>query len=222
MVEISQERKATQDAILAAFLQIAAFEGWNDTTLTKASMAAGQHSLAGARVFPEGALQAASYFNAMMHEQLAERAEAQNIAAMRVHERIHWLIMERLRLLEPHKEAVRRLMALSYLPWNIAWASRELWNICDVIWRLAGDHSTDMNYYSKRSLLAGVYKSTAIYWLQDDSEDYTDTVSFALRRIHEVLRVGKQMGNIQHYVSSRVESLADRIMYPHRTRTKRT
>ena len=31
------------------------------------------------------------------------------------------------------------------------------WKTADTIWRLAGDESTDFNYYSKRLLLSWVY-----------------------------------------------------------------
>jgi ubiquinone biosynthesis protein COQ9 len=225
MMEIiaeSEERIATKRAIIGAFLDIAAFEGWNDTSLTKASVAAGEHPLTGARLFPEGVSQLASAYNAMVNTALEAQANAEGLAEMRVHLRIHWLIMARLALLEPDKEAVRRLVSFSYLPWNMVWATRELWTLCDVMWRLAGDTATDMNYYSKRSLLAAVYKSTVLYWLQDASEDYADTAAFATRRIEDVLRIGKQMNTAQRAISERVERIAERVMYPHRYRTKKT
>jgi ubiquinone biosynthesis protein COQ9 len=222
MIECSDERVAQQHGIMDAFLAIAAFEGWNDTTLTKASVAAGEHPLAGKRLFPEGVPQLASTYHAHINALLATHAGREELNTMRVHMRIHWLVMERLSLLEPHKEAVRRLVAYGTMPWHMAWAARELWTLCDVMWRLAGDNSTDMNYYSKRSLLATVYKSTMLCWLQDESEGYSDTAAFAMRRIDDVLRVGKHMHNMQQEISTRVEQVADRVIHPRRYRTKKT
>jgi ubiquinone biosynthesis protein COQ9 len=218
----SSERMAQQQAIMEAFLPISAFEGWNDTSLTKASVAATGHPLAAARLFPEGVRQLASFYNAHINRLLIAQAEEKELSTMRVHQRIHWLVMARLHVLDSHKEAVRRLVAYGAMPWHMMWAMREIWAICDVIWRLAGDTSTDMNYYSKRSLLAGVYKSTLIYWLQDESEEYQDSAAFAMRRIEDVLRVGKEMHIIQQSIGGRVEQLADRVMHPRRYRTKKT
>ena len=51
--------------------------------------------------------------------------------------------------------------------------------------------STDWNFYSKRGLLAGVYGSTVLFWLQDNSEDFTETWAFLDRRIADVMKVPK-------------------------------
>ena len=57
------------------------------------------------------------------------------------------------------------------------------------MWYAAGDQATDFNYYSKRFLLAGVYTSTLLFWLKDDSADFTETRSFLYRRIDNVMKI---------------------------------
>jgi len=42
-----------------------------------------------------------------------------------------------------------------------------------------------MNWYSKRLLLAAVYKSTEIYMLQDQSPDKIETLNFLERRLSD-------------------------------------
>ena len=69
--------------------------------------------------------------------------------------------------------------------------ARLLYGSVDTIWRAAGDRSTDWNFYSKRGLLAGVYGSTVLFWLQDNSEDFTETWAFLDRRIADVMKVPK-------------------------------
>ena len=90
-----------------------------------------------------------------------------------------------------HKEAVCCLMKYNLKPQNILSAKSRLWETCDIIWRLAGDTSTDFNYYSKRSILAGVYSSSFVYWINDDSEGYSKTKDFIRNRIKNVLTFGK-------------------------------
>ena len=46
-----------------------------------------------------------------------------------------------------------------------------------------------MNYYSKRTLLGGVYASTLLVWLDDVSEDLHITRAFLDRRIEVARRV---------------------------------
>ena len=45
-----------------------------------------------------------------------------------------------------------------------------LQELVDDIWFYAGDRSVDFSWYTKRALLACVYKSTEFYMLQDESE----------------------------------------------------
>jgi ubiquinone biosynthesis protein COQ9 len=59
----------------------------------------------------------------------------------------------------------------------------------DTMWRAAGDTATDWNFYTKRILLAGVYGSTVLFWLNDESKGFAETWGFLDRRIADVLRV---------------------------------
>ena len=59
------------------------------------------------------------------------------------------------------------------------------------MWRLAGDTATDFNHYSKRAILVGVYGSTILVFLDDESEDLAETRAFLDRRIGDVMRFEK-------------------------------
>jgi ubiquinone biosynthesis protein COQ9 len=77
------------------------------------------------------------------------------------------------------------------LPRNAARAAGLAWRSADRIWRLAGDRAADFNHYSKRAILIGVYGSTTMIFLDDESEDLADTRAFLDRRIAEVMRFEK-------------------------------
>jgi ubiquinone biosynthesis protein COQ9 len=85
---------------------------------------------------------------------------------------------------------------LSYfaLPLNAAAGLTCLYRTVDAIWYAAGDKATDYNFYTKRALLAGVYSSTLLFWLNDKSEDSSATWAFLERRIGEVLQVAGRLG----------------------------
>jgi ubiquinone biosynthesis protein COQ9 len=75
------------------------------------------------------------------------------------------------------------------------------------MWRAAGDTATDYNFYTKRALLAGVFSSTVAVWLDDTSEDLSDTESFLRRRIENVMEIEKAkakardgLGNIENWL----------------------
>ena len=53
----------------------------------------------------------------------------------------------------------------------------------DNIWYLAGDKSTDYNFYTKRFILACVYYSTLIYWLKITDNNLEKTKKFIEKSI---------------------------------------
>ena len=122
---------------------------------------------------------------------MAEGAAAQGLAEGPIRDRIGGIIRLRLEQLSPHREAVRRALALQMLPGRAPNAIIGLYRTVDAVWRAAGDDSTDFNYYSKRAILAAVYSTTLLRWLDDQSDDCAETWAFMERRIAGSLRLGK-------------------------------
>jgi ubiquinone biosynthesis protein COQ9 len=91
----------------------------------------------------------------------------------------------------PDREAVRRAGTLFALPMHAADGARALWGTADAIWRALGDTSADLNWYTKRATLSGVYAATVLYWLGDDSPGHQATWEFLDRRIEDVMQVEK-------------------------------
>ncbi len=214
-------RDIKRHAIMRETLTLASFDGWNQATLVKAAVHAGYAPLTARQVFPSGVPEVLECFADWVAVQLEDEAAKAGLASMRVHERVIWLVWKRLELVEPHHEAVRRAVALSVQP-SVAWQyTQNVWQVCDQIWRLAGDTSLDFNYYTKRSLLAKVYGATLLYWLNDESVDYIETRAFLERRIADVLRVGGALGKNQARITNMVEHTTDQWLNRKRYRTKR-
>jgi len=89
------------------------------------------------------------------------------------------------------REAVRRALAILAMPQNVPLGFRISWRTADLMWRLAGDASTDFNHYTKRMTLGAVYASTLLAWLDDQSEGWSETAAFLDRRIGDVMKFEK-------------------------------
>jgi ubiquinone biosynthesis protein COQ9 len=116
---------------------------------------------------------------------------AERLAALKIREKIRALVWRRLEIMGPAREAVRRALAILAMPQNVALALRISWRAADLMWRIAGDTSTDFNHYTKRLMLGAVYGSTLIVWLDDESEGWSETAAFLDRRIDDVMRFEK-------------------------------
>lgn len=63
------------------------------------------------------------------------------------------------------------------------------WNTSDIIWRHAGDNSTDFNHYTKRLLLSGIYIRSRQYYLKDHSQNHENTREYIKNAIDKVLKI---------------------------------
>jgi len=113
------------------------------------------------------------------------------LAGMKIREKIRALVWRRLEIMGPAREAVRRALAILAMPQNLPLALRISWRTADLMWRIAGDTSTDFNHYTKRMTLGAVYGSTVIAWLDDGTEGWSDTAAFLDRRIDNVMSFEK-------------------------------
>jgi ubiquinone biosynthesis protein COQ9 len=120
--------------------------------------------------------------------------EEANVAAMRTRDRVAFAVRVRLEANTAHREAIRRALAILALPTNAPVSIAALYRTVDAVWYGAGDTSVDFNFYTKRGLLAGVYMATLVHWLDDASEGQEKTWTFLERRLDDVLKVPRLLG----------------------------
>lgn len=169
----------------------ATFDGWREAALDNAARALGLDPAHARLAFPDGAAGMIEAWYASVDAELAERFPPERIAVLKIRERIAALVLARLDIARPHRQAVRSALSVLAQPRNVALAARLGWRTADMMWRLAGDTATDFNHYSKRLTLAGVYASTLLVWLDDESEGEAETKAFLARRIDGVMRFEK-------------------------------
>jgi ubiquinone biosynthesis protein COQ9 len=184
-------------AILHAAIENAPFDGWGQQALKRAARDAGYEEIMAARAFPEGSRDLLSFFLDETDREMIEGCEKLDLAALKIRERIAAIIRLRLEQAIGRREAVRRAISRLALPGHGPLVARHTAQTMDAIWQLAGDTSTDFNWYTKRGLLAGVYTSTLLHWLNDDSEACDNTWAFLDRRIAEVMKIQKAKFKIQ-------------------------
>lgn len=186
---------ATLDEIrLALAPQIAltaVFDGWSGKALTEAAEMAGIDPSVARLAFPGGAMDMICAWVASVDAALEERFADGSLDSMPIRERIRALIMFRLEDVIGLEEALRRALAIQATPQNAGRGLKLGWSSADVMWRLAGDTSTDYNYYTKRAILASIYAASLAVFVEDESEGKAETKAFVDRRIQGVMRFEK-------------------------------
>lgn len=124
--------------------------------------------------------------DAISQEAIEQKPEIKGVRAI-----IHYAIMARLHFLLPYRLAVKAMVYQMAQPQNLPLAGKLMAQSADIIWRLAGDKSHDLHYYTKRTLLIGVMNSTIPVYLNDTSENLADTAQFLANRLDNVVDIGK-------------------------------
>ena len=74
-------------------------------------------------------------------------------------------------------------------PANVPTAFKQRAVLMDEIWHAVGDHSSDMDWYAKRGILAAVYTATELYMLTDYSTGSSNALSHQILSLLLVLLI---------------------------------
>ncbi len=194
----------------------AVFDGWSDVALTMAAEALKLDPAHAKLAFPDGAVGMIDAWYASLDTRLLAAFPPERIAAMKIRARIGSLVLARLDLVRPHKQAVRSALAILAQPRNLPTAAKLGWRTADALWRIAGDTATDFNHYTKRLTLSALYASTLLAWLDDESEGEAETRAFLDRRIGDVMRFEKVKAQLTPHPDRRfsVSRFLGRLRYP--------
>lgn len=183
-----------KQALLETIKPHVPFDGWSETAFRAAQADAGVERGVALAVCPRGAVDLALAFHAEGDAAMLARVAQANLGEMRYSERVAAAVRFRLEAVED-KELVRRGVTLFALPHLSVDGAQAIWRTADHIWTSLGDTSDDYNWYTKRATLSGVYSSTVLYWLGDDSPDHERTWAFLDRRIGDVMQFEKIKAN---------------------------
>jgi len=174
-------------SLLDAILPHVAFDGWNETAFRAAAEDMDIQLAEANAICPRGAVDLAILFHKQGDAAMVEALRAADLSDMRFRDKVAHAIRLRLDMVDD-KEAVRRGTVLFALPHMAPEGSKLIWGTADAIWTALGDTSDDVNWYTKRATLSGVYGSVVLYWLGDDSMDGQVTTDFINRRIDNVMQ----------------------------------
>lgn len=187
------------DQLVNCTLKHVPFEGWTLKALAQGAQDAGIEAQEALVLFNHDIDSLISHYSAMLDRHMTDAAGQPLLEGMKVRERIAVGIMARFGLLAPHREAAYRALVYLSRPTKLALASQLVYRTVNTMWYNAGDTATDFNFYTKRALLAGVYSSALVYWLNDNSLEFSDTKAFVDRRIAEVMKIPKIKASLKSF-----------------------
>jgi ubiquinone biosynthesis protein COQ9 len=194
----------------------AVFDGWSRAAVESAAAQLGIDPAQARAAFLKGKARMIDAYIEGVDREMEKRLPPKRLAGMKIRERIRALVWTRLEIMGPAREAVRSALSILSMPQNVPLAATLAWRSADLMWRLAGDTSTDFNHYTKRMTLAAVYGSTLVAWLDDQSDGWTDSAAFLDRRIDNVMTFEKWKAQWRSQERFSVSRFLGRLRYPPR------
>ncbi|KAH9312172.1 hypothetical protein KI387_027207, partial [Taxus chinensis] len=183
-VDIKDEQARVLEAALGHVPKL----GWKEAAMVAGAKDVGiSPSIVGA--FPRKEAALVEYFMDDCLQRLMDEIESrkEELSNMVLHNRIAKLIRIRLEMQAPYVSKWPQALSIQANPLNLPTSFKQRAILIDEIWHAAGDRSTDVDWYAKRTLLGGVYTATELYMLTDYSPEFRETWSFLDNRIRDAL-----------------------------------
>ncbi len=151
-------------------------------------------------LLPKGLSSLMNELNLLINQIIDKEQKPSKFKNYKINEKIKYFVIRRLMVFQDlvnKKKFFKKILK----PNLIVSSNKTLFKIADEIWFLAGDKSTDYNYYTKRIILMNVYAITFSFFVFDNSKDLERTKKFLDKEISTVLK----FGNLKNKLKKRIK-----------------
>ena len=140
-------------------------------------------------LLPKGLSSLMKELNLIINQVIDKEQKPSRFKNYKINEKIKYFVIRRLMVFQNLVDK-RKFFKKILKPNMIFSSNKTLFKIADEIWFLAGDKSTDYNYYTKRIILMNIYAITFSFFVFDNSKDLERTKKFLDKEISAVLKFG--------------------------------
>ena len=116
-------------------------------------------------IFPKGIESLADEFFQRVDKEML-KVVSDNLHAMPIHLQVAQLLESRLNYMNEHKKVVLKILSMKC---GITYQISHILNVADLIWKNVHHKSAGFDYYTRRMILANVYKNCLIHFKKDVS-----------------------------------------------------
>lgn len=182
-----------QEKVLRASLLHVPRMGWSESAMIAGARDVGvSPAIVGA--FPRKEAALVEFFMDNCLQQLMDHIDAgegEQLKNLILSERLSKLVRMRLEMQAPYISKWPQALSIQSQPANVSTSLKQRAILVDEIWHAAGDAGSDIDWYVKRTVLGGIYSTSEVYMLTDNSPEFRDTWTFVNRRIKDALDLQK-------------------------------
>lgn len=182
--------------ILELTKKIVSIDGWSENVLEKL-VNKNIDSSELAYYYPNGYKDILKFSLDEINYSLEKIISKTNIINLPLNKRIKKILMTRIEILNKDKKFFNKTFNHLILPQNTKILTKSLYKSVDTMWYLAGDNSTDFNFYTKRLILSGIYVSTLLIFFNKNIEEAENNINRSLKRISKLPKLKERFSFIK-------------------------
>ncbi len=145
-------------------------------------------------LFPEGNIDFIKFTLEELNKELEEYCRKINLIRLPVHKRIKKVLLSKISLMNKNKIFYRRIFFNLLVPKKNFLLSSQLYNSVDQIWFIAGDSSTDFNFYTKRLILSVIYSRIMLYFFNNNNQEELEKIlDDSLQRVSRIPKIKSKL-----------------------------
>ena len=156
--------------VLVIAKNIIAKDGFNSKAFIKISKNTAINENEIHLLFPDGYNDIIKFALDQLNVELENYCKNLDLIRLPLHKRIRKIILSKVLIMNKEKNFYKKLFLSLLLPKRSFSISKQLYKSIDQIWYIAGDTSTDFNFYTKRLILSGIYSRVILFFFNNNNQ----------------------------------------------------
>ena len=152
-------------------------------------------------LFPEGNNDLIKFALEQLNSELEEYCRKIDLIRLPTHKRIKKVLLSKVALMNKNKLFYRSIFLNLLIPKKNFSLSSQLYNSVDQIWFIAGDSSTDFNFYTKRLILSIIYSRVMLFFFNNNNQEELENIlDESLQRVSKIPEIKSKLKIFKEYL----------------------
>ena len=145
-------------------------------------------------LFPQGNIDLIKFALEQLNNDLQVYCRQIDLIRLPIHKRIREVLLSKISLINKDKPFYRSIFLNLLIPKKNFSLSSQLYNSVDQLWFIAGDSSTDFNFYTKRLILSGIYSRVMLFFFNNNNQEELEKIlDESLKRVSKIPEIKSKL-----------------------------
>ena len=152
-------------------------------------------------LFPQGNIDLIKFALEQLNNDLEVYCRQIDLIRLPIHKRIRKVLLSKISLMNKDKPFYRSIFLNLLIPKKNFSLSSQLYNSVDQLWFIAGDSSTDFNFYTKRLILSGIYSRVMLFFFNNNNQEELENIlDKSLKRVSKIPEIKSKLKIFKDYL----------------------